>query len=310
MPPGAPATADLVLAGEFPAPDHDQWAAAVATALDRTGELTPEAALARLRTTTYDGITIEPLYTAADAAAAGCRRLPGPRTVRPGRTRDGHPRTTAGTSASASTPPRAPTAPSPSWRGAPRPCSSTSPASATIDADAVAGVLDGVLLDLAGVVLDAGARWREAADAVGDRLQSGSLGADPLGIAAADPSAIDAAAHLDAIAAWITTLGADRPGLRVVTIDGTRFHDAGASDAQQLGATIAAGIEYLRALDARGIAPADAIARIELRLAATADQFATIATFRAVRRLWARVADAGRRRRRHVADPRRRRRGR
>ena len=77
-----------------------------------------------------------------------------------------------------------------------------------------------------------------------------------------------------------------------MTVDGTRFHDAGASDAQQLGATIAAGIEYLRALDARGVVPADAIARIELRLAATADQFATIATFRAVRLVWARVAES------------------
>ena len=77
----------------------------------------------------------------------------------------------------------------------------------------------------------------------------------------------------------------------MVTVDGTRFHDAGASDAQQLGATVAAGIEYLRRLDARGVAPAEAIARIELRLAATADQFATIATFRAARVLWARVAD-------------------
>jgi methylmalonyl-CoA mutase len=55
---------------------------------------------------------------------------------------------------------------------------------------------------------------------------------------------------------------------------------------------VAAGIEYLRALEQRGVAPSDAIARIELRLAATADQFATIATFRAVRRLWARVAEA------------------
>src|SRR4029079_718353 len=50
--------------------------------------------------------------------------------------------------------------------------------------------------------------------------------------------------------------------------------------------------EYLRALEERGIAPAAAIARIELRLAATDDQFATIATFRAIRLLWARVAEA------------------
>src|SRR5690349_5965380 len=74
--PGSMAT-DLVLAGEFPAADHEQWAAAVAKALDRAGELTPDAALARLRSTTYDGITIEPLYTADDAPAPGAAGLPG-----------------------------------------------------------------------------------------------------------------------------------------------------------------------------------------------------------------------------------------
>jgi methylmalonyl-CoA mutase len=143
------------------------------------------------------------------------------------------------------------------------------------------------VLDMAPVVLDAGGRWREAADAVGEHLQAGSLGADPLG---ADPS--DVEEQLDAIASWITHLGDGRPNLRVITIDGTGYHEAGASDAQQLGCTVAAGIEYLRTLDRRGIAPTAAIARIELRLAATDDQFATIATFRAIRRLWGRVAEA------------------
>jgi methylmalonyl-CoA mutase len=290
MSPGASAEADLVLAGEFPSVDHDQWAAAVAKALDRKGELTPEAALARLRTTTYDGITIEPLYTAADAPPPDAAGFPGSAPFVRGRTPTGtqlhgwdvrqRVDAAAGTDRAVKELEKGATSVLLDLGGL-----------TTIDAATVTGVLDGVLLDLAGVVLDAGARWREAADAVGDSLQLGSLGADPLGVAAADPSALDLAEHLDAAAAWITRLGPDRPGLRVITVDGTRFHDAGASDAQQLGATVAAGIEYLRALDARGIAPADAIARIELRLAATADQFATVAAFRAVRRLWARVAE-------------------
>ena len=161
----------------------------------------------------------------------------------------------------------------------------------TIDAAALGTALDGVLLDLAPVVLDAGARWREAADAIGDALRSGSWAPTHWAWRPADPGAVDIDEHLDAVAAWITRLGGDRPALRVVTIDGTRFHDAGASDAQQLGATVAAGVEYLRALDTRGVTAADAIARIELRLAATADQFATIATFRAARRVWSRVAE-------------------
>src|SRR5687767_4446846 len=89
MSPGASAEADLVLAGEFPSVDHDQWAAAVAKALDRKGELTPDDALARLRTTTYDGITIEPLYTAADAPPPDAAGFPGSAPFVRGRTPTG-----------------------------------------------------------------------------------------------------------------------------------------------------------------------------------------------------------------------------
>jgi methylmalonyl-CoA mutase len=288
MPTGA--DSDLVLAGEFPAPDHDQWAAAVAKALDRTGSLAPDAAIARLRSTTYDGIVIEPLYTAADAPAPDSAGFPGLAPFARGRTPGGTRQdgwdvrqrvdAAAGSDLAVTELEKGATSVWLDLGGL-----------TTLDAASVSGALEGVLLDLAGVVLDAGARWREAAEAIGDRLHAGSLGADPLGIAAADPAAVDVDEHLDAVAAWIGRLGSERPDLRVVTIDGTRFHDAGASDAQQLGATVAAGIEYLRRLDARGVAPTEAIPRIELRLAATADQFATIATFRAARVLWARVAE-------------------
>jgi methylmalonyl-CoA mutase len=284
--------ADLALAGEFPSTDHEQWAAAVAKALDRSGELAPDEALARLRTTTYDEITIEPLYTAADAPGPDAAGFPGAAPFERGRT-------AAGTQ---------PTG----WDVRQRVDAAAGPGRAveelergatsilldltgveSVTADVVGAALEGVLLDLAPVVLAAGARWQAAAEAVGSHLQSGSLGADPLGETAA--GAISAAAldaELDAVAGWISQLGSGRPDLRVVTVDGSRFHAAGASDAQQLGATVAAGIDYLRALDERGVSPADAIARIELRLAATADQFATIATFRAVRSLWAGVAEA------------------
>src|SRR5918993_1312481 len=89
MPPGASAETDLVLAGEFPPPDHDQWAAAVAAALDRKGGLAPDDALARLRTTTYDGIAIEPLYTAADAPPPDAAGFPGAAPFVRGRTAAG-----------------------------------------------------------------------------------------------------------------------------------------------------------------------------------------------------------------------------
>ncbi|MET8652626.1 methylmalonyl-CoA mutase family protein [Nocardia aurea] len=77
--------------------------------------------------------------------------------------------------------------------------------------------------------------------------------------------------------------------IRAITVNGTVFHDAGASDAQELGAAVAAGLEYLRALSP-GRDIADVLGQLEFRYAATDDQFATIAKFRAARQLWARVA--------------------
>ena len=146
----------------------------------------------------------------------------------------------AGTSASSSTPQPARAAPSTnSSAGRPR-SSSTSPASPTITADGVERRLDGVLLDLAPVVLHAGTRWprgrRRTFDAAG--RHRGGLGADPIGDGSRAPvGRRSRRAPRPPLAGW---LGARRPSLRVVTVDGTRYHDAGASDAQQLGSTIAA----------------------------------------------------------------------
>ena len=51
-------------------------------------------------------------------------------------------------------------------------------------------------------------------------------------------------------------------------------------------------LAYLRALEAGGVALAGARTMIYFRLAADADQFLTIAKFRALRKLWARVEAA------------------
>jgi methylmalonyl-CoA mutase len=83
---------------------------------------------------------------------------------------------------------------------------------------------------------------------------------------------------------------ADFPGIRAIVVDALPYHEAGGSDAEELGCALAAGLEYLRAMRAAGL-PADAaFGQLEFRYAATADQFATIAKLRAARRVWARVA--------------------
>ncbi|MGW3894152.1 methylmalonyl-CoA mutase family protein [Micromonospora profundi] len=158
----------------------------------------------------------------------------------------------------------------------------------------LAAVLDGVYLDLAAVVLDAGAAAVEAVPewfALLNQRQvpqaevRGNLGVDPLGWLARTGQRWEGPAD-----EWARTCAADFPGLRALTVDATAFHDAGASDAQELGCAVATGVAYLRDLTAAGLGVPAAFGQLEFRYAATADQFATIAKLRAARRLWARVA--------------------
>lgn len=71
--------------------------------------------------------------------------------------------------------------------------------------------------------------------------------------------------------------------------DGRIIHDAGGSEAQELAYVLATGVDYLRALEAAGLPLDEARDAIYARLAADADQFLTMAKFRALRLLWARI---------------------
>ncbi len=140
--------------------------------------------------------------------------------------------------------------------------------------------LAGVLLDLAPVVLDATAdpvaTARAFLDWAGDReLHAGTNLGVPVG--------------LDGPVGGLDTL----PGRAVLAfvVDATAVHDRGASDAQELGWSMAAAAAYLRAATEAGLSVADAAALVEFRYAVTDEQFASIAKLRAARRLWARVQE-------------------
>ncbi|CAM5695245.1 methylmalonyl-CoA mutase OS=Streptomyces alboniger OX=132473 GN=CP975_01910 PE=3 SV=1 [Streptomyces alboniger] len=157
-------------------------------------------------------------------------------------------------------------------------------------------VLDGVHLDLAPVILDAGGDLDSAARellglyeerGVAKHAARGNLGADPLAHEARTGDASDFAP-----AAALARLCADEyPGLRALTVDALPYHEAGGSAAQELGASLATGVAYLRELTEAGLSVEQACAQLEFRYAATADQFLTVAKLRAARRLWARVAE-------------------
>ncbi|MEJ8571356.1 methylmalonyl-CoA mutase family protein [Microbaculum marinum] len=74
--------------------------------------------------------------------------------------------------------------------------------------------------------------------------------------------------------------------------DGRTVHGGGGSEAQELAYCLSVAVEHMRVLEKGGL-PADAARRlVTFSLAADADQFATIAKFRAIRILWDRVQEA------------------
>ena len=160
-------------------------------------------------------------------------------------------------------------------------------------------LLDGVLLDLAPVVLDSPADPVAAAEGfvtfAGDTdLADGTnLGADPLGALIRGGFETGASAPSSTTEATVVGVAklAREAGTMALVVDATAVHDLGASDAQELGYSMAAGAAYLRILTDAGIQLDDAAGLIEFRYAATDEQFPTIAKLRAARRLWARVLE-------------------
>jgi len=261
---------ELVLAGEFPAASRERWERLALRALGRDGDVDE-----LLGTPTYDGLRLRPLYTAADGAAPWVHR--GRPVGRAWEVRQRHAHPVAN---------REVLADLENGAGSLWLCLD--------DPDRLPAALDGVYLDLAGLVLDAGEAFEPVADAylalLADRglrpgQARGNLGADPLAAQARTGQRPDLAAAVELAGRCLPDPGA----LRAITVDALPYHEAGGSDAQELACSIAAGTSYLRALVGAGLSVEQACGQLEFRYAATADQFATIAKLRAARRLWQRV---------------------
>ncbi|GAA2128534.1 methylmalonyl-CoA mutase family protein [Nocardioides bigeumensis] len=148
-------------------------------------------------------------------------------------------------------------------------------------------LLDGVLLDLAPVVLDLEVDHLAHARDLVDHLRTHLTGAAPatgtnLGVpATADDATLREAAELAAEA-----------GTLAFVVDALDLHHRGASEVQELAWSVAAGVRLLRSLEAGGLDATTAAGLVEFRYAATDEQFPSIAKLRAARRLWARILDA------------------
>ena len=156
--------------------------------------------------------------------------------------------------------------------------------------------LEGVLLDLAPVVLDGAdsaaaahfVSWLGSAPTPADGT---GLGLDPWGdwlrarLSGASAPVPDLAATAD------LAITAANAGILAITVDGTAVHDAGGSDAWEVAVSLAAGVGYLRALTAAGMSIEEALGTLEFRYAVTDEQFPSIAKLRAARHCWARIAE-------------------
>ncbi len=121
----------------------------------------------------------------------------------------------------------------------------------------------------------------------------GAVNADPLGHLARTGCLEDKLYDtLRTLAHFIATNHSDWPDVTLMLADGRPYHEAGASEAQELAAMLATFVSYLRLGDEDGIAPYKILSKIAVALAADSDVFLTMAKLRAARLLIARVAEA------------------
>ncbi|MFF9569646.1 methylmalonyl-CoA mutase small subunit [Streptomyces sp. NPDC014685] len=287
----------LSLAAEFPAPAHEQWQRLVEGVLRKSGkEAAGTAAEEALSTTVEDGLITRPLYTSRDSAPdAG---YPGFAPFTRGGTAEGN---AAGgwdvrQRHTLADPARLNEAVLSDLENGVTSLWLTVGGAGGVPVSGLARALEGVLLDLAPVVLDAGgeldAAARELLRIAAERgvdapALRGNLGADPFALAARGGTEPDTS---DAVR-WALRCAREFPGLRALTVDALPYHEAGGSAAEELGASLATGVAVLRDLTEAGLAVEQACGQLEFRYAATADQFLTIAKLRAARRLWSRVAE-------------------
>lgn len=127
----------------------------------------------------------------------------------------------------------------------------------------------------------------------GAALDALTIAADPLGKLAtsgSSPASLDAAYdELAALARWAAT---HAPAMKVAIASGAPYHEAGASADQELGLTVAAAVEYLRALIDRGVPAADAARRIGFTFPVGTKMFLEAAKLRAARLVWGQVLAA------------------
>lgn len=281
---------DLPFMAAFPAPDAAQWRAAVEKVLkgaDFEKKLVSRSA---------DGLRIEPLYPAAEAPARQVRGETGRWSVV---ARLDHPQPEQARDLALADLEGGADALALSFAG------SRATRGYGLQADDLAALdraLDGVMLDLIRLridpVADGAAKAQLLAGLVAQRRLSPAqtqidFGLDPIGVfagtGAAPMSWPESGLELADTIRALKTQGFTGP---FITIDVRPYHEAGASEASELGIAMATAIAYLRMLEAQGFSLTEARDCLSFILVGDTDEFLTIAKFRAARLLWARIQEA------------------
>ena len=281
---------ELSLARDFPPADEVAWKALVEEALKG-------APFATLRSKTYDGIGIEPLYKRAQDASRIQGRPAGLPWAVMQRIDLADPKAANAqilddlmNGASGETL---------VFQGAIGDYGYALPATGA----AISAALDNIYLD-AGVAidLDLSMQSKDAAGLLATLVKARGLGPKdctirfgfgPLGgIALNGQSPLPWKDIAPIFAGLVSDLAGQGFAGPFAVADGRVIHAAGGSEAQELAFALATAVAYLRALEQSGVALDEARRFIYFRLAADQDQFLTIAKFRAIRKLWARIEQA------------------
>ncbi len=284
------ATDDLPLAADFPKAQYEDWRKLVDGVLKG-------APFEKLVGKTYDGLKIEPLYQRARGAppVAG-RAAAAPWQIMQ---RIDHPDAALANAQALQDLENGATGLALVFAGG----AGSHGFGLEPSAEAVARVLKDVHLDAGiGIELQVGPQSRMAAIHVAEYVKANGL----------DPAACNIRFGLDPLAAcavwghspyaWEEIVPAVTSGIKGLAglgfmgpfapADGRVVHDAGGSEVQELAFVLACGLAYLRAIESAGVPLEQAQGMVYARLAADADQFLSMAKFRALRLLWARIEAA------------------
>ena len=286
-------TDDVPFAAEFPPTTRAEWHKLVDAALK--GATFDK----RLVSHTYDGLRVEPLYGRATGARPVAGRLPG--TAWALMQRVDHPDPGAANAQALQDLENGATGLALVFAGAP---AARGYGVLANNVAALERALAGVMLDLIPLRIEtrpfAGRPIASLMmELVGARKLHPSklaidFGLDPIGDMARTGSMLlpwpELSARAGATAKDVRGQGFDRALL--MRADARAVHEAGGSEAQELAFALAAGTSYLRLLEASGFSLGEARSRISFLMAADADEFLTIAKFRALRKLWAHVEQA------------------